>query len=77
MRVQVGCFLTVFGCSTVISQSGVDNEAANKDYEKAKNDVILNVITLYTSVIFNTELFQNAQFQLATTTEQLEPAREN
>jgi outer membrane protein len=53
-------------------QSGVDNEAANKDYEKAKNDVILNVITLYTSVIFNTELFQNAQFQLATTTEQLE-----
>jgi outer membrane protein len=56
-------------------QSGVDNEAANKDYEKAKNDVILNVITLYTSVIFNTELFQNAQFQLATTTEQLTRTR--
>jgi outer membrane protein len=37
--------------------------------------VILNVITLYTSVIFNTELFQNAQFQLATTTEQLERTR--
>ncbi len=56
-------------------QSGVDNEAANKDYEKAKNDVILNVITLYTSVIFNTELFQNAQFQLATTNEQLTRTR--
>ncbi len=56
-------------------QSGLDNDAAAEDFTKAKNDVILNVITLYTSVIFNKELLQNAQSQLATTTQQLERTR--
>jgi len=36
-------------------QNNIDNEAATQDFEKAKNDVILQVITLYTSVIFNKE----------------------
>lgn len=48
-----------------------ENEASNEDLNKAKNDVILNVITFYTSVIFNKELYQNAQFQLNTTEQQL------
>ncbi len=56
-------------------QNNLDNEAATQDFEKAKNDVILQVITLYTSVIFNKELFLNAQSQLATTTQQLERTR--
>ncbi len=56
-------------------QSSLDNDAAAEDFNKAKNDVILNVITLYTSVIFNKELLQNAQSQLATTTQQLERTR--
>jgi len=56
-------------------QSGIDNEAAAEDFIKAKNDVILNVITLYTTVIFNKELLNNAQSQLATTTQQLERTR--
>lgn len=56
-------------------QNNIDNEAATQDFEKAKNDVILQVITLYTSVIFNKELFLNAQSQLATTTQQLERTR--
>ncbi len=56
-------------------QSGLDNEAAAEDFNKAKNDVILNVITLYTSVIFNKELLINAQSQLTTTTQQLERTR--
>jgi outer membrane protein len=55
-----------------IRQSVNDKAAAENDYTKAKNDVILTVITLYTSVIFNQELFQNAQFQLRTTQQQLE-----
>jgi outer membrane protein len=53
----------------------VDNEAAAEDFIKAKNDVILNVITLYMSVVFNKELLNNAQSQLATTTQQLERTR--
>lgn len=56
-------------------QSQVDNEAAAEDFIKAKNDVILNVITLYMSVVFNKELLSNAQSQLATTTQQLERTR--
>jgi outer membrane protein len=56
-------------------QSSLEYEAAGEDFNKAKNDVILNVITLYTSVIFNKELLQNAQSQLTTTTQQLERTR--
>lgn len=56
-------------------QSLVDNEAAAEDFIKAKNDVILNVITLYMSVVFNKELLNNTQSQLATTTQQLERTR--
>ncbi|HCZ35092.1 MAG TPA: hypothetical protein DHV26_04115 [Cytophagales bacterium] len=56
-------------------QNNIDNQAATEDFNKAKNDVILNVIVLYTSVIFNKELFANAQLQLATTQQQLERTR--
>ncbi len=56
-------------------QSSVENEAAMEDFNRAKNDVILNVITLYTSVIFNQELLSNAESQLATTEQQLERTR--
>ncbi len=56
-------------------QSATDNEAAAEDFIKAKNDVIINVVTLYTTVIFNKELLSNAQLQLATTTQQLERTR--
>lgn len=56
-------------------QNDLDNEAAVQDFEQSKNDVILQVITLYTSVIFNKELFLNAESQLATTTQQLERTR--
>jgi outer membrane protein len=61
-----------FRVMNTIRQSVNDKAAAESDYTKAKNDVILSVITLYTSVIFNQELFQNAQFQLKTTQQQLE-----
>lgn len=61
-----------FRVMNTIRQSVNDKAAAQSDYIKAKNDVILSVITLYTSVIFNQELLQNAQFQLKTTQQQLE-----
>jgi outer membrane protein len=56
-------------------QNNLDNQAAREDYDKARNDVILNVIVLYTSVIFNKELYANAQSQLATTQQQLDRTR--
>ncbi|MBI3218148.1 MAG: TolC family protein [Bacteroidetes bacterium] len=61
-----------FRVMNTIRQNVNDKAAAESDLTKAKNDVILSVVTLYTSVIFNQELFQNAQFQLRTTQQQLE-----
>jgi outer membrane protein len=74
-NVSVNASLLLFNAFRVmngIRQSVNDKAASEKDLTKAKNDVILSVITLYTSVIFNQELFQNAQFQLKTTQQQLE-----
>ncbi|MFO0329919.1 MAG: TolC family protein [Bacteroidota bacterium] len=61
-----------FRVMNTIRQSVNDKAAADNDFTKAKNDVVLTVITNYTSVIFNRELFQTAQFQLKTTEQQLE-----
>jgi outer membrane protein len=58
-----------------MKQSEADLDAANEDLLKARNDVILNVITLYLNVVFNKELFSVAQFQLNSTKEQLERTR--
>lgn len=49
-----------------------DLEASNFDLQKAKNDVIINVVTLYTNVIFNKELYDNANYQLNSSQQQLE-----
>ncbi|NOS94246.1 MAG: TolC family protein [Cyclobacteriaceae bacterium] len=64
-----------FRVMNTIRQNVNDKAASEHDLSKAKNDVILNVVTLYTSVIFNQELYQNAQFQLKTTEQQLERTR--
>jgi len=55
-----------------MKQNETDLEAANEDLIKARNDVILNVITLYLNVVFNKELLAVAKFQLKSTQEQLE-----
>jgi outer membrane protein len=55
-----------------MKQSDVDLDAANQDMIKARNDVVLNVITLYLNVVFNKELLAVAQVQLKSTQEQLE-----
>jgi outer membrane protein len=61
-----------FRIQNSIKQSSTEYEATNEDLAKAKNDVILNVVTLYTSVIFNKELLANSDFQLKSSQEQLE-----
>jgi len=55
-----------------LKQSNIDLDAANEDLMKARNDVILNVITLYLNVVFNKELLAVAQFQVQSTQEQLD-----
>jgi outer membrane protein len=54
-----------------MKQSDTELDALNEDMIKARNDVILNVITLYLNVVFNKELHAVAQFQLRSSQEQL------
>ncbi len=46
-------------------------ENGENDLEKTKNDVILNLITFYTNVIYNQELLHNAETQFNSTKSQL------
>ena len=74
MGVQGGASVTVFGGMqrmNTIKQNKIDLEASQNELEKAKNDVILNVVTFYTNVIFNQELLETAELQLGTTDQQL------
>lgn len=64
-----------FRLFNTVRQSDRDKEAADQDYIKAQNDVILNVITLYLNVVFNKELYANAQHQLNSTDQQLQRTR--
>jgi outer membrane protein len=55
-----------------IKQNTLELEATTQDLEKAKNDVTLNVVTTYTNVVFNKELYANAKYQLLSSQEQLD-----
>ncbi len=55
-----------------IKQTSKSLDASEADLEKAKNDVILSVINLYITVVFNKELLENARFQLSSSEQQLE-----
>ena len=75
LNVQGTSSLTLFNglrLQNTLKQSQRDVLAANHDLQKSKNDVILNVVTLYTNVIFNQELFENAKYQLNSSQQQLE-----
>lgn len=53
-------------------QNQRDLLASNEDLLKAKNDVMLNVVTLYINVIFNKELLDNSRYQLNSSLQQLD-----
>ena len=55
-----------------IRQSTKDYQATDQDLAKAKNDVMLSVVNNYTNVVFNKELFENANYQLKSSQEQLD-----
>ena len=61
-----------FRLQSLYKQGTRDVEAADKDLQKAKNDVILNVVTNYTTVILNKELLENTKFQLSSSQRQAE-----
>lgn len=72
---QVNASLALFNglrIQNTFRQNQRDLEASNEDLTKAKNDVIINVVTLYTNVIFNRELYDNATYQLRSSEQQLQ-----
>ncbi len=74
MGVQGGSSVTIFSGMqklNTIKQNKLDLEASLSDLEKSKNDVVLDVMTFYTNVIFNQELLETSELQLATTDQQL------
>ena len=75
INVQANSSLTLFNglrIQNTFRQNSSDYDASNQDFVKAKNDVIINVVTLYTNVIFNKELFGNTKYQLSSSQQQLE-----
>ena len=61
-----------FNLQNRVRQSKVDLEASKRDLEKTRNDILFGVISLYTSVIFNKELLENAKSQLNSIVQQVD-----
>jgi outer membrane protein len=61
-----------FRIQNTIKQSNLEFEASEEDLAKSRNDVTLNVISLFVNVVFNKELLENARLQLASSQNQLE-----
>ncbi|WPP52644.1 TolC family protein [Catalinimonas niigatensis] len=55
-----------------IKQNKVNLEGSQYDLEASKDAVTLNVIQAYTQILFNIELLENAEFQLRTSSSQLQ-----
>ena len=61
-----------FRLQNTIKQTSAQFEASEEDLAKTRNDVSLNVISLFVDVVFNKELQENARLQLASSRQQLE-----
>jgi outer membrane protein len=61
-----------FRIQNTIKQSNLELEASEEDLAKSRNDVSLNVISLFVNVVFNKELVENARLQLESSQQQLE-----
>src|SRR5688572_4042868 len=53
-----------------VQQSRIDLQASEADLAKAKNDMILNIVTAYMQVLFNDELLTTAKLNLSTSESQ-------
>jgi outer membrane protein len=75
INVQATSSVTLFNglrIQNTFRQSQRDYSASSMDLAKAKNDVILSIVTNYVTVILNRELYENALFQLNSSNQQLE-----
>jgi outer membrane protein len=61
-----------FRIQNTIKQTSRDLEASGQDLAKSRNDVSLNVISLFLNVVFNKELVENARLQLSSSQQQYE-----
>lgn len=61
-----------FRLQNTIRQTSTEFEASQEDLSKTRNDVTLNVVSLFVNVVFNKELLQNARLQLSSSQQQLE-----
>lgn len=61
-----------FRLQNSLKQNARDHEASKEDLAKAKNDVSINIATLFITVVFNKEQLENAKVQLISTTQQYE-----
>lgn len=72
---SIGSNVTIFNGfqkQNTIKKSKVDEQVSNMNYEVTKNDVILNVVGAYTTILFNQELLANARLRVETTLLQVE-----
>lgn len=53
-----------------IRQNSRDYQASVEDLQKTKNDLVLNIASLFVNVIFNKEQLENAKFQLSSSQQQ-------
>lgn len=64
-----------FNVHNSIKQYSKSYQAANFDLQKSRNDVTLNVASLYITVVFDKEQLENAKSQLASSQQQFERTR--
>jgi outer membrane protein len=64
-----------FRVQNQVSQSSTAYQASEYDLSKTRNDVMVNITSLYINVIFNKEQMENARYQLASSQAQLERAK--
>ena len=64
-----------FRITNTVKQNRIALESSRYDVDKVKNDISLNVATLYLNVLFTQELLSNAANQLETSQKQLERTR--
>jgi outer membrane protein len=60
---------------STVKQNSRDLQASVEDLQKIKNDVSLNIASLYVNVIFSKEQLENAHFLLSSSQQQLEQTK--
>jgi len=75
MSPGISSSVTIFNglrIQSILKQSNRDYQASLEDLQKAKNDLTLNIASLFVNVIFSKEQLANAKFQLSSSEQQLD-----